>query len=211
LPLPSSVLELPDQLLLFGIDRDDRLPSLQGRLDFGIDKLELGLPVWMTLALDRLTIGLQAIAEFVQQCGHHAMAGRMPEATEFLSQLAHTFAGPAQGRFGVPPGHGIDQAFKIDLECVVHLSAPLATASGAPETVGWPFWRGMQFRQPGGDCPPRNSCRPRDCRDPAPADRGSLSSGEQSARPFVEERSELLKSCADGSFVVHTARIISDA
>jgi hypothetical protein len=204
------MLAIPDQRLLCGLDSDDRLLSPQGRLDFGIDQLELGSPVWGTLALDRLAIGLQALAECVQQCGNHAMAGRMPEAPEFLCQLAHTFAGPAQGRCGVPPGHGIDQSFESGLEPVVRLYATLATASRATETVGWPFLGGMQLSQPGGNGPPRDPCSPRDRHDPAPADGGSLSGGEQSARPFVEERSECLKSCADCGFVVHAARIILD-
>ena len=48
--LPSAVLEISDQLLLLGVNRDHRLAAPLERLDRGVDVLELGIPVWVAAA-----------------------------------------------------------------------------------------------------------------------------------------------------------------
>src|SRR5690349_4013383 len=58
LPLPSPVSILPDKLFLLGIDRDHGLALPLECLGPTVDVLELGIPVRVTFALDRLAIGL---------------------------------------------------------------------------------------------------------------------------------------------------------
>jgi hypothetical protein len=135
-PLPPRVLEVPDQLLLLGVHRDDRLPGLQGRLDLGVDIGKLGIPIRVARALQCLAVGLEAVAKVVEQCGNHAMAGRVPQAAEFLRQLPHTLARPAQRRLGVAPGHRVDQPLQVVLEGTIGLHGPLPTASRAADAVG---------------------------------------------------------------------------
>src|SRR5215471_4609045 len=65
-PLPPRVLEVPYQLLLLGVHGDDRLPGLQGRLDLGVDGGKLGIPIRVARALQRLAVGLEAVAKVVE-------------------------------------------------------------------------------------------------------------------------------------------------
>jgi hypothetical protein len=97
LPLPPGILEVPDQFLLLGIHRDDRLSGLQGGLDLGVDVLELGVPIRMALPLEGLAVSLETIARPVEEFGDHAMAGGVPHPLQLLGQLADTLAGPPQG------------------------------------------------------------------------------------------------------------------
>src|SRR5439155_6411648 len=62
-PLPPGVLEIPDQLLLFGVDRDHRLTRGNRRLRRRADVLKLRVAVAVRGALTGLEVGLQAIAQ----------------------------------------------------------------------------------------------------------------------------------------------------
>jgi hypothetical protein len=61
LPLSATVLEIPDQFLLFRVHRDDWLASLLEVLHLRIDELKLSISVWVGSALPRLAVGLQAV------------------------------------------------------------------------------------------------------------------------------------------------------
>src|SRR4051812_40181152 len=62
LPLASAVLEVPDQLLLLGVDGDDRHAALDAILRLGVDVLKLRVAIRVLRALDGLVRRLQAIA-----------------------------------------------------------------------------------------------------------------------------------------------------
>jgi hypothetical protein len=47
LPLASAVLEVTDQLLLLGVDGDDRHAPINAVLRLRVDVLELRVAVWM--------------------------------------------------------------------------------------------------------------------------------------------------------------------
>jgi hypothetical protein len=51
LPLPAAVGEAPDQFLLLGIHRDDRLPSREMLLGLLVQVPKLGVPIWVLGAL----------------------------------------------------------------------------------------------------------------------------------------------------------------
>src|SRR5512144_498180 len=88
------------------------------------------LRIGVAPALDRLAVGLEAVAQLAEQFGDHAMAGGVPTPLEFLGQLADALAGPSQGGFRVAAGDRIDQAFQVAAERGVRIHSPLAAASG---------------------------------------------------------------------------------
>jgi hypothetical protein len=144
---PAAILNVPDQILLVGIHRDDRLPGLESGLDLGIDVLELGVPVRVALSLEGLAVGLEAVAEFVEQLGDHATTGRMPHALEFLSQFADAFAGPPQLRLRVAPGERIDQSLQVALEGSISSHGLSASASGPTDATAVGGRRGLQLSE----------------------------------------------------------------
>src|SRR6266852_4822940 len=58
----AGVLEVADQLLLLGIDRDSRLAGALKAPDAGVDVLELRIAIGMVAALAGLGVGLQSEA-----------------------------------------------------------------------------------------------------------------------------------------------------
>src|SRR5882672_4913051 len=70
LPLASAVLEVADQLLLLGVDGDDRDAPLDAVLRLRVDVLELRVAVGMLGTFDGLVWRLQAVAVVAQQLGH---------------------------------------------------------------------------------------------------------------------------------------------
>jgi hypothetical protein len=59
-----------------------------------VDVLELLVAVGMAGPFQSLAVGLQAIAQFMQQLGHHAMTDLMAKPLEFFRQFTHALAGP---------------------------------------------------------------------------------------------------------------------
>ena len=80
--LTPAVLELADELLLLGVDRDDRLSGLQTRLDDCVEIAELSVAVGVLGALLGLGVGLQAEAQAAQQIADHRAVGAMPALDE---------------------------------------------------------------------------------------------------------------------------------
>jgi hypothetical protein len=76
-PRAAWVAERADQLLLFGVDRDHRLPCRQGFGDALGDMGELRVPVGMAAALQGLAVGLQAEPLGLQKPAHHHVADRV--------------------------------------------------------------------------------------------------------------------------------------
>jgi fatty acid desaturase len=65
--LLAAVAEGPDALLLLGVDADDRLAERELQLARGAQVGELGVPVGMACALEDLAVGLEAVAQVVEQ------------------------------------------------------------------------------------------------------------------------------------------------
>jgi len=101
------------------------------RPDPPIDVLELGVPVGVALALDRLAVGLEAIAQGVQEPVDRPLAGGMPPGLEPLGQLGGTLARPPQRRHRVATGHGIDQGFEVTQQVRVLIDQRLPAAPRA--------------------------------------------------------------------------------
>ena len=109
LPLPPAIAVLAHKLFLLGIDRDHGLALPLERLGPAVDVLELGIPIRVTSALDRLAVGLEAVAQVMEEAVDRPLTDRMALGLEPLRQLGGTLAGPPQGRHRVATGHRIDQ------------------------------------------------------------------------------------------------------
>jgi hypothetical protein len=210
LPLPPAVAVLPHKLFLLGIDRDHGLTLPLKRLGSPIDVLELGIPVRVALALDRLVIGLEAVAQIVEQSVDRPLADDVPSGLEPLGQLVRTLARPPQRRDRVATSHGIDQGFQFTKQVWIMIGHRLATTPRRTQPsagerfviFGGQKIQLLQARSDGGPCEPGSLG---DSDDPAPAERSCLHGGPEAASPLVEQRFEGDVLCFDdlGEWVRH--------
>jgi hypothetical protein len=107
LPLPATVGEAPDQLLLLGIHAHHRLPVREMGLGLLVEVAELGVAVGMLGALQGLDRALQPVALLLEQPAHGVVADRMALTGERLGQLPGGLAGPPQRAVGVAAGVGV--------------------------------------------------------------------------------------------------------
>jgi hypothetical protein len=101
-----AILEIADQFLLLGVYRDDWLVSSQTPFHLPVQVLKLSVTVRMLGPLVRFPVGLQAIAQLMQQVGDDLMADLMLHPLQLFAQLAHALAGPSQRRLRVTAGGG---------------------------------------------------------------------------------------------------------
>src|ERR1700740_275850 len=112
-PPPAAMARAAHPLLLLGIDRHHGLPLPLERLDPPVDVPELGIPVRVVLALDRLAVGLEAVAQVVEEAVDRSLADGMPSGPEPRRQSGRTLARPPQRRHRGATGHRIYQGFEI--------------------------------------------------------------------------------------------------
>jgi hypothetical protein len=96
LPLLSSILEVSDQLLLLGVDGDDRLISSLEVLHRRTDVLELRIAVRMICPLSILTQHMQTVPEVVKFMCDAGVAHAEALLAQFLRQISCALARPAQ-------------------------------------------------------------------------------------------------------------------
>ena len=77
-PFSPRILETAHQFLFLGVYRNNRLPPPLLPSRFLVDVVELRLPVWMLLALHRLTIGLKTVIHVTQKRCHRTVADLVP-------------------------------------------------------------------------------------------------------------------------------------
>ena len=109
LPFSPAIPEIPDQFLLLGVDRDDRLLMLQETIRRGIEVLKLRVAIEVRRAFMALPRRLQAIAQIVEEPAHCRRADAPSLLRQRGRQFRATLAGPPQGRHRVAAGQRIDQ------------------------------------------------------------------------------------------------------
>jgi hypothetical protein len=129
LPLLPVVFEIAHQLLLFGVHGDNRLAPSQAPLHLPVQMLKLSVAVGMIRPFFGLAVGLQAVAQRVQQIRHHLMTDPMLQPCQFGGQLADALARPPQRRFRIAPRSRFQQPLQIGLQraILVHGLLPAAT------------------------------------------------------------------------------------
>src|SRR4051794_9847448 len=106
-PLAPAVLEIADQLLLFGVDADHRLAGIERDARHGGDMRELRVAVGVRAALAALAVGLQAVAACLQTPLDRARRDLVTGLAQLLGQLGHAAAPPAPPpQPGAPPRPG---------------------------------------------------------------------------------------------------------
>jgi len=93
---PARDGKVADSLLLFCIDRDDRLAGFLKRLHLFIDGVKLRVTIRMGTAFLGLAGPLHAVSEIGQQVRHRAMTAGVALASQRLCQLACTLACPPE-------------------------------------------------------------------------------------------------------------------
>ncbi len=186
--LLPAVAEGTDQFLLLGVDADDRLAQGELQLDRAVDVRELGVPVGMARALERLAVRLEAVAQVVEQLRHGLVADRVAPPTQLRGQVADAPGGPAQGGLRVAPGGRLDERLEVRAQRRV---APLdrrsagtrpADASAAESLSRADIVHAALDRRA------REAGRARHRRHAAPPDGQCLGPREQPAGPLVEQR-----------------------
>ena len=130
LPLAPTILEVADQLLLLGVDGDDRLLPGQCGADQLIDVAKLRIPIRMAVALSRLAIGLQTEALFLQQLADDCTADRMALRAQLGFEPTQALARPAQRRLRITTCRRLNQCQQSIQQSRVSLNQRLATTSG---------------------------------------------------------------------------------
>ena len=203
-----GVLEVVNQLLLLGIDRDRRLSGAPKARDGGVDMLELGIAVGMMAALARLGVGLQAEAHVLQQAPDHGVADAVAPARQFGRQMPLAAAHPQQVRLRVATDRRADQLAQRLEQAGLLDHRRLAAAAAAPYPTARPSRPSLiKIPQPAPDRAARNAGHHRDRRDPATARRPGLAGGKQPQPSLVQMRRDPFVAQTNGDPVDHTASL----
>jgi len=112
-PLPTVVLEIAHQFLLFRINRDDRLVRGQEPLGLVVDIVELRVTIDVSTAFFDFAVGLKTVAQSVQKLAHH----RGRDLVSFLSQRAYELTQaqrrPQQRLHGIAARGRLNQRLQI--------------------------------------------------------------------------------------------------
>jgi hypothetical protein len=207
---PAAVLEVTDQFLFLGVDRDGGLRFGQKRVDPGIDIVQLGIAIGMTAALPGLAVGLQREAERLQHPTDQFLAGCEAALVERPRQMALALADPNQRCLGVAANGRLDQ-----LAQGVEQSRLLVCGSCAP---------GAGTANPTIPCITAGAQFPQATADRAAGDPGRFGDGLQAAFPcgchlagddqttisFIEKGHQDVRTLFDGSYINHPNSILID-
>ena len=128
-PRLTTIVVLPHQCLLLGIHRYDGLPLVLEDLGPPVKGLEWRIPVRVVAARERLAIGLETVAQVMEEPVDRPLTGCLPWRLEGRRQLRRTLACPSEQRHRVATGHGIDQGFQGRYE--VRITRPQRLTSPA--------------------------------------------------------------------------------
>jgi hypothetical protein len=186
--LPAAVLEVADQLLFLGIDRDGRLAGGDGRLHRGIDVLKLGIAVGMVGPFPRLAIGLTAILLLAQQLADQPLAHLEALSAQRLGDVALAPADPAQRGFRITADRILDHRLESGQQAGLALNLAFAAGTGSTDAPADLVASGPQLDHAAVDRASRNPCRRGNCHHAATPQRHRLIRCIQSAPELVQKR-----------------------
>jgi hypothetical protein len=195
-PFAASVLEVADQFLLLGVDRDRRLPCRQRFLHPIVDVVELRIAIGMLPALARLAVGLQAIAKLVQQFAHDGSTDVMTHVAQPARQLAQALAGPQKRRLRIAARLRFDQRTQIIQKARIRLAQRLAPSAQPACPPRFRPLIGPQFGQSAADRAARNARGACDRTDPAIPGRRRFGRRKPPKPTLIEHRSKRRKAPA---------------
>ena len=206
-PLASGVLEVADELLFLGVDRDHRLAFGQGGADLGVDVGELGIAIWMAVALAGLAVGLKAELLLPQQFAHDRVADAMPQGGELGGQPAQALAGPAQRRHRIAARLRLDQPVQVVEKLPVRHDQRFAAAARTADAARLQPRRRREVPQAAADGTRGDAGDPRHCRNAAVTGCRGFRGCEQPPPTFVEMRRQGFKTFANQTNIEHARRI----
>src|SRR5260370_36648167 len=182
-PRLAGILEVPQRLLLLGIDRDRRFPPPLLRLHAPVDVPELRIAVGVAVPLPRLAAGVQAVPGVLAQVPHRGGAHRMPLGRQLLSQAARALAGPPQRRLRVAAAAGFDEAFQGRPDTRIGRGDGFAARAGPTLIARRRGVAGVQLADAAADGAVRQAGRGTDDRDAAPPQRDGFAGGPTPPAP----------------------------
>jgi hypothetical protein len=135
LPLRSVVLDIPHQLFLLAIDRNDWISALLILLARGFDLGTLGIAILMRTAFPVLFVGRESGAQGEEQIAHRCVSTVMTHSLEARLQLRHTRARPSQDAHGIT--FGVQQSLQIRLHAGIFLDELFSSSSGVALALPW--------------------------------------------------------------------------
>ncbi len=216
LPLASTILEVPNQFLLFGIHGDhgvaDGLILRGGRGNVA----ELRVTISLVAPFARLAGRLQAVIQLGQQITDGPLAHRMTLRHQFLGQARRTLTGPAQRRPRITARRRVDQRIQGAQKRRIFRRQFLAPTSLGPNTApprGHRLptrWRHRQLAQTGIDRRTRQTHRTRYGTDAPMAEGTRLNRCPQPQRGFVQTARKRLKFLLNHLGGVHAPSVSTD-
>ncbi len=157
----------------------------------------------MATTFQRLGVGLQTIAGFVQQIAHNMRAHLVSMLVQCLSELASAFARPPQRRDRIAARVRIDQRLKIGQQARIAVAGLLATTAHPPDPIGRCVWsiHLLQRFLDGGTRDARGTCHPRNA---TVAQRPRLRRQDQTALLLVQMRQNSRELLCQKSIIAHT-------
>src|ERR1019366_3346486 len=185
----TAILEIADQFLLLCVHRDHRVSLRLERFHCFANVLKLRIPVGVQASLNRLLIGLETVAHFLQQVGYKLVAGPMPHILKFFGKFAHALASPQQRRLRIASCSRLDKGLQTALQFRVFISGALAPTSFFTNTAraGAGDWL-IKFDKTLRYSATRNASLLRNGGHTAVAERFGFGGSEKSPHPFVQER-----------------------
>ena len=202
-PLAAAVLELADQLLLLGVDRDRRLTRRDRRRHALVDVPELGVAIGVLRALQRLAVGLQAVAQRTQQRGDRRVVGFVSALAQLAGELSHALGGPQEDLHRVAAAVVGDERLQRLQQHGIGLRDRLAPAAAPPHaTLLEPLAR-VDLAHPLADRVRRDPARARHRRDPAAPEHARLRGRPDPPAALTELRRQSPEPLPDQRLIDH--------
>ena len=188
---PACILEIPHQFLLFGVHGDDRVAKCQFLLGAPIDEKKLRIAVGVGRTLLGFAVGLQAVAQFLQQFPHQPMAHLMTTGHQLGRQPTQTLARPTQRGFGIAPCQRLNEPLQIAEQSNILGRGFFTPTPGFANPGAWGRncrrGRGMlQFLQANGDRTPGDTRRASHQRNPTIPSNFRFGGRDQSAHALIK-------------------------
>jgi hypothetical protein len=206
-PLAATILEVADELLLFGVDGDDRLLPSKCGADQLVDVAELLIPIRMAVALASLAISLQTEALFLQQLADDCTADRVALRMQLGFEPTQAFARPAQPRLRITACGRLHQSQQSIQQSRVSFDQRPATPAGVANQPGWRSRAVGKFPQRTADRARRYAGRTPDGSDSAVSGGLRLRCRKHPATPFIQMRPQGHKSCPNRFVIYHSGYI----
>ena len=201
----TRVLEIADEFLFLGVDRNRWLSRGDGRLHLFVDVAKLRVAVGMVPSLQSLAIALKAVSHIAQQTGHNVMTHTVTQVLQPGREIAQALGRPQQGIHRIAARHGIHQKLEVAKQRGILLRRPLAASAGPANTIGPRELLGLaaQFRQSPAYRAASDPRDPRDNAHPAASRRHRFGRAKPATASLIQYRTQSLVAQLYRRFVNH--------